>query len=340
MDKDLILITAHCPTIEKRKILLDLVLGLKPIRKDFDIMVVSHTPITFDIQENVEWAIFDKDNELLKEWEYQNMPWFAPDADSQIHSIFFGAGNTYLPVHKQLITGYSMAKTFGYKKIHVTEYDAYYSDFSEFYDNSKSLDEYDAILYKKPDGYGEINIKWGLGCFHAAKISSLDKRAFTYSSKNMKDELKNLTIKTTEKRTEDIYTFNNNKVLFKDHKLLTKKENKIRLVNFHALDLDLQWAVPFYDNKSGFIDFVVWNESSDIPCNVSVILNNDKIFNFNNIRKYSWSRKTLGFPKDISDIVILVNNKLKRHIHLNKNNIQEFKKYNFIKYNDVKKTIN
>ena len=33
-------------------------------------------------------------------------------------SFFFGKGNTYLPVHKQLITGYSLAKTFGYKKIH------------------------------------------------------------------------------------------------------------------------------------------------------------------------------------------------------------------------------
>jgi len=63
--KDLICITAHCPNAEKRKILLDLVLGLQPIRDDFDIMVVSHTPITFDVQEKVDWAIYDKDNELL-----------------------------------------------------------------------------------------------------------------------------------------------------------------------------------------------------------------------------------------------------------------------------------
>ena len=42
----------------------------------------------------------------------------------------------------------------------MTEYDAYYKDFTEFYDNSKVLDDYDAVLYKKPDGYGEINIEW------------------------------------------------------------------------------------------------------------------------------------------------------------------------------------
>jgi hypothetical protein len=328
--KDLICITAHCPTPEKRQILLDLVLGLQPIRNDFDIMVVSHTPITFDVQERVDWAIYDKDNELLKEWKYQNSPWFHPK-DKLIQSIFFGAGNTYLPVHKQLITGYSMAKTFGYKKIHCVEYDGLFKDFTEFYDNSKALDEYDAILYKKPNGYGEINIEWGLGCFHAAKISSLDERAFNYTSDSMKEELANLEVKTTEKRTEDIYTANNNKVLFKDHNLLTANGNSIRMVNFHALDLDMQWAVPIFNQETGIVDFIAWNESSDEPCSVTVIVNNDRIHTFNNLPRYGWRLEQLGSPEKVQDIVVLVNNKLKHHIQLNEDNIEEFKKYNFIK---------
>lgn len=328
--KDLICITAHCPNAEKRKILLDLVLGLQPIRDDFDIMVVSHTPITFDVQEKVDWAIYDKDNELLTEWKYQNSPWFHPE-NKHIQSIFFGAGNTYLPVHKQLITGYSLAKTFGYEKIHITEYDAYYKDFTEFYDNSKVLDDYDAVLYKKPNGYGEINIEWGLGCFHAAKISSLDERAFNYTSDSIKEELENASIKTTEKRTEDIYTANNNKVLFKDHKLLTQNGNQIRLVNFHALNLDMQWAVPVYDSKINQIVFVGWNESSNKPCNVTVIINNSRVLNFPNLKKLRWFIEPLGSPEEISDITILINNKLSRHIHLHPDNIEDFKYYNFIK---------
>ena len=334
--KDLICITAHVPTPEKREILLNLVLGLQPIRKDFDIMVVSHTPITFDVQEKVDWAIYDKDNELLNEWEYQNSPWFHPKG-KLIQSIFFGAGNTYLPVHKQLITGYSLAKTFGYKKIHVTEYDSYYKDFTEFYDNSKVLDNYDAILYKKPNKFGEINIEWGLGCFHAAKVSSLDERAFNYTSDSMKEELKAQRIKTTEKRTEDIYTANNNKVLFKDHNLLTQNGNQIRMVNFHALDLDMQWAVPIYNEEDNTIDFVAWNEASDTPCDVTVIINNSRILTFNQLKKFNWSVRPLGSPEEIFDITVLINNKLKHHIQLNSDNIEDFKKYNFLRkdYDDV-----
>ena len=147
--KDLICVTAHCPTAEKRKILHDLIISLQPIRSDFDIMVISHTPITFDIQENVDWVIFDKDNELLKEWKYQNQPWFSPHDGKHIQSIFFGSGNTYLTLHKQLITGYVNAKAFGYEKVHFIEYDAHFSDHTEFYDNSKILEEYDAVLYTK-----------------------------------------------------------------------------------------------------------------------------------------------------------------------------------------------
>ena len=94
--KDLICITAHCPTEEKRKILYNLVSSLQTIREDFDLIVISHTPVTFDVQENVDWVIFDKDNEILKDWKYQNHPWFSPEKGKLIQSIFFGIGNTYL----------------------------------------------------------------------------------------------------------------------------------------------------------------------------------------------------------------------------------------------------
>jgi len=329
--KDLILITAHTPVPEKRKILHDLVLGLQPIKKDFDLMVVSHTPISSDVQEHVNWAIYDEDNELLTGWEYQNQPWFHPE-NKCIQSIFFGKGNTYLPVHKQLITGYSLAKTFGYKKIHCIEYDAYYQDFTEFYNNSKLLDEYDAILYTKENGYGEINIQFGLGHFHSAKISSLNERAFNYNREVLMNEIINLESKTTEKRTQDIYTANGNKVLFKDHSLLLTEGNKVRLVNFHALDLDIQWAVPYYNPYTDEIDFVAWNEDKDIATKVIVIVNDEKIHNVFLPTKFHWSSISLGKFHDIHTITVLVNSKLKLHVELNDLNRELFKQTNFVKY--------
>ena len=330
--KDLIVITAHCPDKLRRKILLDLVVSMQPARVDFDLMVISHTPITFDVQERVDWAIYDQDNELLQEWQYQNQPWFSPLPGMTIQSVFFGKGNTYLPVHKQLITGYSTAKTFGYQKAHFIEYDALYPDHTEFYDNSRLLEEHDAVLYIKPNGWGEINIDWGLGHFHSAKISSLDHRAFSYDRFKMMEEIANSEIRTTEKRTQDIYTANGNSVIFKDHNLLTQNRNQVRLVNVHQGEMEMEWAVPFYDPREDVVKFIVWNEASEEPATVHVITNDQDLLVFEKTPKFSWSIRTLGKLENINSITILINHKVKKHISLSPDNWELFKQTNFVRY--------
>ena len=330
--KDLICITAHCPTEEKRRILYNLVSSLQPIRKDFDLMVISHTPVTFDVQENVDWVIFDKDNELLTDWKYQNQPWFSPHDGKHIQSIFFGIGNTYLTLHKQLIAGYGHAKTFGYEKVHFIEYDAYFEDHTEFYDNSKILNTYDAVLYTKKDALFEINLQFGIGNFHSVKISTLSERAFKYDIEEILKELEESSEKTTEKRTQILYGENGNKIYFKDHNVITQNGNILRIIDFHKGDFEMQWAVPFYDNTKKTIEFVVWNDASEKPCNVIVIVNDDNIIKFENLKKFEWSIQTLGEPKDIRNIKVIINDKLKNNIILNENNIEMFKKTNFVKY--------
>ena len=330
--KDLICITAHCPTEEKRKILYNLVSSLQTIREDFDLIVISHTPVTFDVQENVDWVIFDKDNEILKDWKYQNHPWFSPEKGKHIQSIFFGIGNTYLTLHKQLITGYAHAKAFGYKKVHFIEYDAYFEDHTEFYDNSKMLEEYDAVLYTKKDGFGEVNLQYGIGNFHSIKIDSLSKRAFTYKKEEILNELENAPAKTTEKRTEDLYLENGNKVLFKDHNLITKNGNILRIIDFHKGEFEMQWAVPYYDPKKDTIDFVFWNDASDEPCDIVVIVNNERIIKVEKLHKFTWRIETLGKTNEVKNIKIIINDKLKNSINIDETNIEEFKINNFMTY--------
>jgi len=332
MNKDLICITAHCPNEEKRRVLHNLVLSLQSIRKDFDLMVISHTPVTFDVQENVDWVVFDRDNELLTDWKYQNQPWFSPHEGKHIQSVFFGVGNTYLTLHKQLITGYGHAKTFGYNKVHFIEYDAYFSDHTEFYDNSRILDEYDAVMYTKKDALFEINLQFGIGNFHSVKIPTLSDKAFYFNREMILNELEESSEKTTEKRTQDLYGENGNKIFFKDHNVITKNGNILRIVDFHKGEFEMQWAVPFYDQTTDNIDFIVWNDSSDKPCNIVVILNDDKIIKFSNLEKFNWSISSLGKPNDVKNIKIIINDKLKNNITLDESNIEMFKKTNFVKY--------
>ena len=129
-----------------------------------------------------------------------------------------------------------------------------------------------------------------------------------------------------------LYSENGNKIFFKDHNVISKNGNILRIIDFHKGDFEMQWAVPFYDHKTDNIDFIVWNDASEKPCNIIVIVNNNKILKFENLKKFEWSINTLGKPQEISNIKIIINDKLKNNIILNEQNIEMFKLTNFVKY--------
>lgn len=62
-NKTLIILTCHCDTDKKLKVLEDTIKRLKQF--NFDILVISHIPVPFKIQQMVEYFIFDKSNPIL-----------------------------------------------------------------------------------------------------------------------------------------------------------------------------------------------------------------------------------------------------------------------------------
>ena len=91
----------------------------------------------------------------------------------------------------------------------------------------------------------------------------MSNRAFYFNREEILKELEDSLEKTTEKRTQVLYSENGNKVYFKDHNLITKNGNILRIIDFHKGEFEMQWAVPFYDQTTDNIDFIVWNDSSD-----------------------------------------------------------------------------
>ena len=65
--RDLILITAHCPDIKRKNLLHDLVISLQEIRVEYDIMISSHTHLSSEITESVEYTYYDSSNKILKD---------------------------------------------------------------------------------------------------------------------------------------------------------------------------------------------------------------------------------------------------------------------------------
>ena len=131
----------------------------------------------------------------------------------------------------------------------------------------------------------------------------------------------------TERITDKILTPNGRTILFEPLSKLDPT-NIFQKVDNHMND-DLMWCVPLCDINSDIIHFFVYNEKGG-EYDVNIIVNNNHI----HIKSQgidTWSVRTLGNIHEINDILVLVNNKIKKHIVLNDENRDMFRKYNFIK---------
>ena len=75
--KSVIVIGAYCPDNERKQLLENCINSLQPIRKDFDILISSHVHVPEHIVDKVDYYFYDKDNELITDWDLMNTPWLS-----------------------------------------------------------------------------------------------------------------------------------------------------------------------------------------------------------------------------------------------------------------------
>jgi|TARA_R110000744_G_scaffold373977_2_gene486462 hypothetical protein len=323
--KDLIIIGAYCPDEERQELLHNLVNSLSSLRESYDILISSHSIIPDYITTKVDFIFFEKNNNLIiNDLKYLNQPWFKPNNETTIHSTFVSGYSTYLSVYKLLIGGLGLGKTLGYKKAHYIEYDTIMSNLDEFYDNTKLLDSYSSIQYKNKD-----ILPWGIGNFMSFNLTQIDPIFLEYDEKKLLSFIEHYG-KTNERVTEEILLRTSR--LEKDFKVLEDKGIKVNLSSkAQKDDLDF-WTVPYYDPKTGNLNFICWNQRSKDPIDVSVITNNNKLTSFKSIAFRNYHIKELGPISEIDNILVLINNKVKTHIDFNYINKEDFMNTNNVKH--------
>ena len=73
--KDLISVFAYCPDNKRKKVLQDLLDKLKPLKDRFDILVISHSPISEISYDDIDYFYYDKNNYFS--W-YRSSYWIIP----------------------------------------------------------------------------------------------------------------------------------------------------------------------------------------------------------------------------------------------------------------------
>lgn len=321
--KDLILISAYCDTIDKEDILRGLVDDLQSVRESFDIMLVSHTTIPQDISRKTNYSLYDEKNEILYDWDLLDKPWFSPSGTKQILSIFTSGCSTHLAAWRLFILGNSLAKTLGYKKVHHIEYDARINDFKEFIDNSNLLDNNDVILYT----FQKENMSPILfGSYQAYCIDSLDQTLYILNEDNIKEMIRSSVVRSPEGMLDQLLSINK-KVIRKNTDILFEG-NKFALSNEINYKKSISWCLPYYDEDTKKLCFIIWNmEQKEKNVTAMIIYNKTVVYNYN-VQPDHWYITEIDDYDNADELLVIFNGKIRNHFNFNEYR-EEFKNVSF-----------
>lgn len=311
---DIIIITAFCDTKEKEDVLRKLIYDFDNHRGFFDVMIISHLPIPFDIAQKVNFAIYDSKNELLYDTEYRSTPWFNPGDERAILSCYTGNFNTHLAIWRMIILGNSIAKNCGYTRAHHVEYDVSIKDFKELYENSLSLNEYDSITYTK---FADTVDPILFGTYQSYRLDKLHNDLLVLDEKKIKNSIKNSEHKSPEKMLFELLN-HTNKMKIKNKSLLDDGGNQFGLSHNKISNGNTAWCVPFYDRLTKKLGFVIWNmEEINKDIEVQVVYNDEKVFNFGIIPPKHWKLIDIDDFDNANKLVVILNNKIRNIFDFN-----------------------
>ena len=327
--KDLILITAYCPDTTKEEILRELISNLYNFKDEFDLGIVSHTPIPLDIQSKVNFSLYDSKNEILTEPDLLNKPWIgigeAPYR--MIRSSYLTGINTHLAIWRMWILGFSLAKNIGYKKIHTIEYDALVKNIDELKDNSNLLDTYKSIYYleSKKDTRPIL-----FGSTQSYNVDYIHPILLNLDEENIKNMIRKSHMSPEEMLQDLIHKMGD--YLVKDRDVLETNNNTFAKSN--KIEPFNPWGVPFYDYLEDSVKFVTFNTLKENGVSNQIIVNNKKLYTISNIPINGWSVVKLGELKDIYYITIMEDDKIRLKLDLS----TEVEKKKFIEMSYQDKT--
>lgn len=326
MKKDLIIIGAYCPDTEREKLLVNCINSLKGCRDRYDILISSHSYIPEYIAKEVDYTVFDKDNDVISinDIEYMNQPWFRPMDNYSIVSPYIANHSTFLSCYRVLIAGIGMARTYSYNKIHFIEYDSVVKEIDEIHENSKLLDNHDAVFYNSftnSDGNGD---DWYNGNFFSFNLDSVPEIFERFDRDKLLKILKESNRKSNEHLTYLYFNEKNENIYLKNSDFLGIKMIT-RLSDLTKKEAFNYWTVPFYDRTEDVLKVISFNNLKNGTINVNYIINDSHIISHKSLDETVWRINSLGNINEVNKIVCVINDTIKYVIDFENIDLEKFK---------------
>ena len=146
-EKGLVVILSHADTPDKIELLIECVSSIK--KQEYDILISSHIEISKEVNDMVDYVVYDKENPLIMYDEYTNTPsivyvWMSLTGYEQSYPIKF---NHAYAVLKLIQNGSSIADMNGYRNVHFLNYDYVLNDKNILIKHNEILNNYDIVSY-------------------------------------------------------------------------------------------------------------------------------------------------------------------------------------------------
>ena len=289
--KDLIFITAHCPSEEQERALERCIDSVS--KSGYHIALLSHTHIPFHIQKKCNFYFYDYLNDTSEDVDLLPPGFLFSFGDKIIKSIFFVKNFYGFAIYRMFSMASQIAINFGYKNIHHIEYDGEVLDLEILKQHNELLENYDSILYTTTgdsDGF----------MFGSLKSARVDKLPRLFTDYN-RDEI--------EKRIRDfgqnVHLEYITKTEFNNHtNVLFRKESELNgffKKGEHFYERNLHYTL-FYDKKDNKIK-LFYNSQKNEEETVIVIINNSEVHTLN-VKPNHWYIETLYTMDEVKTIRI------------------------------------
>jgi hypothetical protein len=284
--KDLIFITAYCPTEEQERALERCVDSVLKCEKH--VALISHTHVPIHIQKKCQFYVYDYNNEISDDYNLLGHNHFR-FGNQIIQSRFFNKYFYGFAIYRMFSIASQIAINFGYENIHHIEFDCELLDSELINENNKLLQEYDSVICTdngKEDGFL-------FGSFKSFRVSSLPNKFKNYDKDFIQKEMEITEPKQLEFLTKKLFV-NSGKVLFQNEPSKDKFKRGDRV--FHR---NLHFTL--YYNASDRTLNIFYNSIKDSSEEIVVIVNKKTMVNIQT-KPYHWHTKPLGIFDEINHV--------------------------------------
>ena len=313
--KDLIFVTAYCPT-EEQEVALEKCID-SVLKCGNHVALISHTHISIHIQKKCQYYVYDYLNEISDDYNLFGDNFFVTD-DMIIRSKFFQKTFYGFAIYRMFSIASQLAINFGYKNIHHIEYDCELLDETLISEHSSLLETYDSILYTdtgNKDGFM-------FGSLKSFKVESLPDNFKNYNRDIIESEMRRIEPKHLETFTKSIF-INSGNVLFKrlDEQKFKKGPKFVSIGRHYNL---------YYNDINKTLN-VFYRSLTDKPENIVVIVNDNKIVRLN-VKPRHWYMNRLGIFDEINYVRIDDSKKTLLEKHFDNEFREIFKKESYITF--------